>query len=334
MGKSWKLISLAAVAALLAASCGSDTSGTTSSPGGAQPLKEVSLRLDWFFGSEHAAYFVALQKGFFKDAGLDVEIQEGSGSSTALKLVANGSSTFGIVGAGTVLTGATEGVPVQAVAGIFQETPSAVCYDKADPISELTDMYGKTFADDPASVSHNEWEAVAALNDVDTSKITSIAIKSGSDVQVMLTRKVDLLNCWTINQAMELQLKGFPVGYLTFSSLGLHIPGSSLVTNMETIAENPDMVRGFVKAVIEGWEYTLAHTDEALSILYDYQPQVDQEYNTTKMPLVLDLVRSDRVGYMDPAKWATLKEIYLDTKVITKDVDIDAVFTNQFVPTA
>jgi NitT/TauT family transport system substrate-binding protein len=332
MGKTAKLVGLVAVGALLTAACGgSGTSGTSGSPGGSS-LTKVSLRLDWFYGSEHAAYFVAQDKGFFKKAGLDVDIREGNGSSTALKLVANGSNTFGIVGAGTVLTGASQNVPVEAIAAIFQETPGAICYDTRHPISTLKDMYGGKLADDPGSVSHNEWLAVAALNGVDTTKIADVAIKPGSDAQVMLTGKVNYDNCWTINQGVEMQRKDFPVGYLTFPDLGLHIPGSSLVTNRETIAKNPAMVRAFVQAVIEGWNYSIAHPDEALSILLDHQPHIDENYNKVKMPLVLDLVRSAQgVGYMDPAKWASLEKLYLDGKVITNNVDINTVFTNKFV---
>jgi NitT/TauT family transport system substrate-binding protein len=328
MGKSAKVLALAAVTVLLAAAC---SNSSTSNNGNS--LTPVSLRLDWFFGSEHAPYFVALDKGYFRQAGLDVDILEGSGSSTALKLVANGSNTFGIVGAGTVLTGASEEIPIKAVAAIFQETPGAICYDKKTwPLDSLTDMYGGRLADDPSSVSHNEWEAVAALNNVDTSKIANVAIKAGSDAQVMLTHKVDFDNCWTINQGVEMQLKGLDVGYLRFPDLGLHIPGSSLITNDATISKNPDMVRAFVQAVIKGWTYTLEHPDEALKILFDHEPHIDANYNTIKMPLVLDLVESPNgVGYMDPAAWQNLEKVYLDTGVISNSIDISKVFTNQFV---
>src|SRR5690606_16071011 len=95
---------------------------TSAGPGSAPPTEtvDVSLRLDWLWGAEHAPYFVALDQGYYEEAGLNVDIREGEGSTLAARLVGTGDDTFGVVSAGTVLASVSQGIPLKTVATLIQ----------------------------------------------------------------------------------------------------------------------------------------------------------------------------------------------------------------------
>jgi NitT/TauT family transport system substrate-binding protein len=296
-------------------------------------LKKVSLRLDWLYGAEHAPYFVAQQLGYFKDAGLDVKIKEGSGSTVSAKLVGNGSETFGVCSAGTVLASVAQGLPIESVAALFQTVPSGIVSPASHKITKLTQLYGKTLVVDPASDDGNAYAAVAALNHIDRSKIHEVSVTGDASAE-LAAGKVDAIVGWTFNEALETTLKGVPTYTLKFDRLGLHVPGSTIIANTSMIKSDPQTVKAFVGAVIRGWEYTIAHPSQALAILFKAQPKLDRTYNTKKLPLVLVQVKppaGEKVGQGITSHWQQLEGIYAKAKIIKGSIPLSKVFTNQFV---
>jgi NitT/TauT family transport system substrate-binding protein len=320
---------IVAIGLSLAACAGDDPGGPGSSEQGS--LRKVSLRLDWLWGSEHAPYFVALEKGYFEDEGLDVEILEGEGSTVSAKLVANGSNDFGVVAAGTVIASVSQELPLKTVATLFQSIPTAIAYGTDDPIDDLSDLHGKKLGVVTDSVTYNEWGAVADLNEVDRGQIDEVSVGENV-VQAMLADRVDATVVWTFNQGLEIRLNGGEIDFLTFSDLGLDVPGSTIVANSELIEENPEVVDGFVDAVVKGWEDTLDDPEGALEAFYSYHDEVDHEYNDQKLPLVLELVPSDEgLGFSREESWTSLRDLYEDAELLGSDISPSDAYTNEFV---
>jgi len=325
------LISAVAVLMFLTA-CGDDEEREGGGESGAQ-LAEVSLRLDWLWGSEHAPYFVAQEKGFFEEAGLNVTIREGEGSSVSAKLVGNRNDDFGIVAAGTVMASVGQGVPIKTAATLLQLNPTGIIYQQDTPVDDAQDLHGKKLGVIIDSVTYNEWEAVTEINNVDRDQINEIGVGENI-VQALLADRVDAAIGWSFNQFLETKLKGGNVDFVSFDDLGLEIPSSTLVANSEMIASDPETVDAFVDAVLKGWEFTLDNPDEALDIFLNAHPEVDQEYNTEKLPLVLELVRApdtETIGFSNQDAWEELKNFYEDSGLLEEDVSLDEVFTNEFV---
>jgi NitT/TauT family transport system substrate-binding protein len=296
--------------------------------------KDLTLRLDWLLGSEHAPYYVAIEKGFFKEAGLNVTIREGEGSSVTVKLVGNGNDTFGIVGAGTVLLSVAEGIPVQSVATIFQNSPTAVIFPKDKPLKSLEDLRGKNLGVLIKSVTYPEWQALAKMKNLDIKamKITEVGIDRAI-VEPMLAKRIDAGIAWVINDGVQLQLKQ-ETGFLKFSDLGINIPSSTLITNKATMEKDPKMVKAFTAAVLKGWKYTQDNPKEAFQIIMKYAPKIDPIFNETKLPMVIELAKSPKgIGYNDPVKWENLKKLYSEFGLLKIDLDITKVYTNNFMPT-
>lgn len=342
-----RLVVLTVAAALALTACSSsnlaDTGDETTDPTTEETTSEAPaeetpaeliparLRLDWTWGAEHTGYVVADELGYYEEAGLDVAIDEGEGSAVTATLLGTGGAEFGVISAGEVLTAVSKDIPIQSIATVVQTSPTSIVYntDIFTPTS-LADLAGHTLGVVTESSTYKEWQAVSQLAGIDTSQITEVAVGQAV-VQAFLTEQVDAIIGWTFNQALQAEVEGANVGTLLFADQGLNIPNSTLAVNNGWAAANPEAVAAFVDATRRGWEYTVANPEEALAILFERQPEIDVEYNTRKLPLVVDLM-GDEFGAFDLTAWEQLKSLYEEQGILARDVELDGeVFSQDYL---
>jgi NitT/TauT family transport system substrate-binding protein len=305
-------------------------------PATAQALDTVSLRLDWVIGSEHAPIFLAREKGFFREEGIDVNLLAGEGSTVVVKLVGNKTNDFGYATADQVLMAHAKGLPIKTTAVVLQNTPACIIFPKDKPIRKLEELYGKRLGTQIKSVVDKQWEAVARINNIDRKKITEIP----SDrvvAQAMTAGKLDAAVAFFFNDGLLLEAKGQPTGWLLFSDLGLRVYSTSLVVNEDTLKEKPDLVRRFTKAFVRGWTYSKEHQQEALDIFLKANPNIDPAYSKLKLPAVLGLTESEDtkkngLGFSTKAGWEAMQKALLDMKLMEAPIDVTKVFTNEYLP--
>lgn len=300
--------------------CGSDARSA-----GSDGLVHVSLRLDWSWGAQHAGYVVAQELGYYKEAGLDVEIDEGQGSSTTGQLVASGRADFGVVAAGQVLVANSTGLPLRAFATIAQKSPTTILYNKklVQPAS-LDDLEGHSISVTTTSTTYNEFQAVASSNDLDLSKIKVVSAGTAA-TQAFVSGEVDTHLGLSYLDGPQAELAGVDVGYLPLSDFGLDVPFTALVTNEDFLNGNADEVAAFAKATERGWEYVQQHPDKALEIFNDAEPQTDKELNAKILPLFVELL-GNNVGSYDESHWGALEKLYEDAGLLKESVDLSTVY--------
>ena len=295
----------------------------------------VSLRLDWVIGSEHAPIFLAKEKGFFKEEGIDVNILAGEGSTVVVKLVGNKSNDFGYATADQVLMAHAKGLPIKTTAVVLQNTPGAIIFPKTKPIAKLEDLYGKKLGTQIKSVVDKQWEAIARIHKIDRSKITEIP----SDrvvAQAITANTIDAAVAFFFNDGLLLEAKGTPTSWLLFSDLGLRVYSTSLVVHEDMLKEKPDLVRRFTRAFVKGWTYAKERPDEALAVFLKANPNVDATYSKLKLPAVLSLTQTEDtkkngIGFSTKAGWEAMQKALLDMKLMEAPMDVSKVFTNEFL---
>ena len=303
--------------------------------GPALALDKVTMRLDWVFGSEHAPMFLARDKGFFRDEGIDVDILAGEGSTVTVKLVGNGNADFGYAGADQGLMAYAKGLPVVNIAVIVQKNPAAIIFPAASGIKTLTDLYGKTLGVPTQGVTEKQWKYVQKLNKLDESKITQVSLGTGI-AQMIEAQKVDAGVSFFFTDGLKLISDGIPAGWILLADVGLPIYSSGLVTNEEMIKKNPDLVRRFTRAFIKGWTYAVAHEEETLETFLKDNPTADPKYSKMKLPEVLKLTRTPEtqkngIGYSSKEQWEAMQKALLDMGIMDKSVNVADVFTTQFL---
>ena len=298
----------------------------------ASAADKVTLRLDWVFGSEHAPIFLAKEKGFFRDEGIDVDILAGEGSTVTIKLVGNRTADFGYAGADQVLMAAGRDLPVVSTAVVLQDSPSAVIYPTALGIHSLKDLYGKTLGLQLRSNTEKQWRAVAKLQGLEPGKIKEVPADRAI-AQLIANKSIDAGIAFFFNDALKLEAEGIPMQWMLFSDLGLPIYSTALVTNADLIKEKPDLVRRFTRAFVKGWAYSMDHEQEALDLFLKANPTVDPKYSALKLPAVLKLARSadtdaHGLGYSTLDKWKAMQSTLVEIGIVNDPVDVSKVFTN------
>ena len=304
-------------------------------PAGALAADAVTLRLDWVIGSEHAPIYLAKEKGFFKEEGIDVTIQPGEGSTVTVKLVGNRSNDFGYATADQALMAHTKGLPVVSTAVVLQKSPSAIIFPKGKPIFRLEQLYGKRLGTQIKSVVDKQWEAVAKLHKIDRKRITEIPLDRAV-AQAIAAEKIDAGVAFFFNDALALEAKGTPMGWLLFSDLGLPMYSTSLLAHEALLKEKPDLVRRFTRAFVKGWTYSKANPDETLAVFLKANPNVDVAYSRLKLPAVLSLTESEDakqhgIGYTSRAGWEGMQKALLDMQLMEAPIDVAKVFTNDYL---
>lgn len=295
-------------------------------------LKPVTLRLDYAVGAEHSGFYAALNKGFYRDAGLDVSIGIGQGSNVTAQLVGAGRDTFGLVGAATVLSSVANKVPIKTVATLLPHTQTGLLVPKGTDVPSLKWMAGKRIAVVTASYTFNELRAVLAQNGMKEDDIVRVQT-SGSLTPPLVTKQADGAVVLQYNDGILAGQQGFPTEFISFAKFGVDNPALTIVANIETIAKDPALVRTFLQATKRGWEFARSQPDAAYKEFAKNNPTVDNAYNAAKLPIVIPAVfSSEQWGWTDAKAWAAMAARLSGLGILATVPAESDVFTNDYLP--
>ena len=225
-------------------------------------IAKFPFRLNWTASGEHAPFFVARDKGFYAEEGLDVEILDGSGSTTVLQLAAGGKSPVAYADASTMMRGVANGMPVKAVGVPLQQSPHAFIYRADAPrptkVSEVKGMRIAVTAGDSSLTVFNAFLGKLGLKPEDVQLIT-VASTAAKD-QAMLNRQADALIGFFMDQGVRLEpTTGVKIGFTRLYDLsGVSTLSSAIIANSDWLkdARNQDQLRRFLRATQRGWQYS------------------------------------------------------------------------------
>src|SRR5690348_12615578 len=278
--RSWML----AVVAVVAMSGGA---------GVAQAADQVSVQLDWLVRGDHAMFFVARDKGYFKEQNIDVTaIRKGTGSVDALKLVANGNAEFGFADLPTLQVGRSQKLPVVALVAVNQESPLAMISIKAKhPMSKPADMKGMNVGVHPSGSTYVFLKAFFAKNGLNLAEFKQSTVSPPYENMLILGR-VDLVPGYVDAEVPELEAKAGGAGSLSIllgADYGYDAYGSGLFTSEKMIAEKPDVVQRFVKAYLQAFSFVVENPRQALDIVVKANPEYKGKESTLLMQLQADI---------------------------------------------
>jgi NitT/TauT family transport system substrate-binding protein len=327
-------------------SVGLITAAAIASGAPARAADQVSVQLDWVVRGNHAMFFVGQAKGFFEQNGISVSaVRKGTGSTDALRLVANGNSDFGFGDLPTLLIGRSQALPVIALAAVNQKSPMAMLAVKArNPISKPQDLKGLNVGVHPAGSTYIFLKTFLAKNGMTLQDIKQSTVAPPYENYLVLGR-VDAVPGYLDAEVPELEAKTGGPGSLAIlqgADYGYHAYGSGLFTSEKMIAEKPDLVQRFVKAYLQSFQYVIEHTDDAVDIVVKANPEYKEKGAMLKEQLEADLEHSffsanskERgIGWISPKQWAETVETLQNQDVLSKEVSTTAGFDSRFVEAA
>lgn len=315
---------------VLAAACGSDSD----EPQAAEDLEPVVFRLDWIPAADHSLFFLALERGYFAEEGLDVEIRDGTGSGNTVTQVGAGQEEFGFANLGTMtLAVAREDVPVVSVAAITQD-PSSVLFRADAGISEPTDLEGLTWGKTPGSSTEAMFLAFAEENGVDLSTVKEVTVEAAAKITSVASGDVDFGTSFAFQELPRLAERGVELDAFVFADYGISVLGQGIVVNKEFADENPELVRGFVSAAIKAAQDALENPEDALDALSEHRPE--SNYNPDTFMAQFEgykqfLGDPESIGQQDEEEWRRTVEVLEQYMDLPPGIDVSTLYTNEFL---
>ena len=321
----------AAVAAGLSGCAGavSEKSAEGESP------ENVTVILDYVANTNHTGLYVALDQGYYKEAGMDVSIIEPTEGATAT-LIAVGKGDFGISYQEDVTIARTsdDPLPVKAVAALIQHNTSGfVTYGDKD-IHSPKDFEGKTYAGWGGPGEEAVLKAVMAKDGGDFSKLDMV-ISDGSGFEA-LKDKVDVMWFYEGWDNVKCRMNDFPINYMELRQLDERLDYYTpvIIASEDTLKNKPEMTKKFLEATAKGYRYAIEHPKESAEILHKYAPDYSLEMLTMSQEYLAGKYMEDtkRWGEMKDSVWDNYTDFMVEYGVIEEDIPADQCYTNEFLP--
>lgn len=340
-------ISLLLALALVVSACAVPAAPIAVAPAAEAPAVEqgpvpLDFRLNWTLYGEHAPFFLGVEKGFYLDEGLDVKILEGSGSGTVVKLIGNGTNVIGYADSATMMRGVSAGVPVKAVAVIFQSSPMSFVYreDAARPTT-IEELPGSKVAITAGDASMSIFEACLGANGLTLDDIELIQVSNPQAKEVaVLEGTADTFLGYFVDQPMRMEkVTGIDIGWQQLTDLcGVNTLSSAIIANNFWAEQNPELVEKFVRASQRAWAYTQEHPEEAAEIfaknaeLYGF----DVPLSLAEIQGSLTLLHTPNsegkpIGWSAVEDWVATQQLLEQYASFKPEEDINVFFSNDYV---
>ena len=299
-----------------------------------EPLKEVTLVLDYVPNTNHTGFYVAEKLGYFEEQGLDVEIIE-PGDSDSTTLCAVGKAEFAVTYQENVTYARTAGeaLPIRAIATIIQHNTSGFVTDVAKGITSPKDFEGKVYAGWQAPSEAAVLESVMKKYDADFAQLTMVGA-TGSGVGAM-TNGIDIqweFEGWSV---IHDRMQGFDVAYMPVKDLDERLDYYTpvIITNETMITKDAETVQAFMNAVKQGYEYAIANPEESAEIFSEVIPEYDLAFLKESQKFLSEQysLDSETWGLMKDEVWDNYTEFMHEYGLIEKTIPASEQYTNQFI---
>jgi NitT/TauT family transport system substrate-binding protein len=294
------------------------------------------LITDFGFNGRHAYFFEALDRGYYRDAGLEVKIVRSQGSADAIRQVGAGNAMFGFADASIlILARANDQIPVKLVAVVYRKPPQAIFCREDSGLKKPKDLEGNAIAAAPGSAIRSLFPAFAKAAGFDGQNVRWVVANPESLPGLVATNKVPCVGQFTTGEPLlQSQLGPAKLVRFDFSDAGLSYYAYGIVATAATIASKPDIVHRFVAATVRGMKDTFADPAAAGAIMQKIVPQMDATIAKNEIEAVAKLAQipGQPLGEIDPARIeATLDMVKGAFKLATPVAAAD-VYAPGFVP--
>ena len=306
-------------------------------PSAQPPPQKIVFALNWFPVGDHAAYWVALEKGYYRQRGLDVDMQNSKGSGDSIAKVDTGRADIGLADSAVVIAASARGAKVKVVGMVFDKSPLNIWSHKAAPITKPKDLEGKSVAAPPGDGQRQMFPAFARLHGIDQSKVTWVNVEPAAKVPALAEKRVDAVADYTTGLPFyeKAMGKGNAV-MLPWADHGFDMYSMSIIASEKTMKERGPVLKAFLEASYLGWRDVMSDPKSALEIFKKRVPEIDVSIIEPNMMMGLDLMKTDRyakngIGWMEEKKMCDSVDLVNTYMGVPTKVECKAVYTNEFL---
>lgn len=305
----------------------------------AASLRPVNMRLDWLYQGPNAGFMVAQRKGFYKDAGLDVDVGTGKGSGSTAQLVATKATQFGFADGFSSSFALAKGANIKMVAAVYRRNPAAIVVLADSGIEKPKDLEGKTLAIPTGGAGFQQWPAFASGCHIDTSKVHIVNTDPAGTPPALITGKVQGIGGFAQGFVPSVEIRGHKKArILWYADCGVNAVSNGILVHPDLIKQDPGLIRAFVEASIRGFLYDRQHADETCEIVKSYSQAVDLAITKSELEIswttwVTPNTAGKPLGWMSEKDWQSTLDVLKKYGGVTTPLKPADIYTNEFVPT-
>nr|WP_317450113.1 ABC transporter substrate-binding protein [uncultured Sellimonas sp.] len=332
MKKKIVAVLIAGCMALSLAACGSGESSQ-----GENEKEKITFVLDWTPNTNHTGLYVAQEKGYFEDEGLEVEIVQPP-EDGADALVASGKAQFGISFQDTMAPGVVgeDALPTTAVAAVVQHNTSGIISRKGEGMDTPKGLEGKKYATWDAPIEKAMMENVVEADGGDFSKVELIPSTVTDEVSALESKSVDAIWIFYAWAGVATEVAGLETDYFAFKDINPAFDYYTpvIIGNNEFLEKEPETAKKFLSAVKKGYEDAIEDPDGAAEILCEAAPELDQELVKASQEYLKDqyIADADRWGYIDPDRWNLFYNWLNENGLTENQIPENTGFSNEYLP--
>jgi NitT/TauT family transport system substrate-binding protein len=302
---------------------------------GASPTPEprtVTLAMGFIPNVQFTPVYVAIERGYFAEDGITVKLDYGM-ENDLLKLVGTGEMQFVIGSGDQVILARAQGLPVVYVANWYRRFPVAVA--ALQPLDGPQAVVGMDVGIPGLyGASYIGWQALLDANGIQAEDVNLVSI-GYTQVESLVTEQVDAAVVYAMNEPVQLRAQGYEVSMLEVDDY-IDFVSNGMITNEETLAQQPELVRAMVRAFVRGLQDTLDDPDAAFAICRQYVPEIDDDsapLQRTVLDAAIRFWETEVLGRSDPDAWAASLAFMEQIGMVEDDLEPGDMFSNDFVPT-
>ncbi|MDC8760677.1 diguanylate cyclase domain-containing protein [Janthinobacterium fluminis] len=288
-------------------------------PAAARALEPVTLQLKWTHAFQFAGYYAAKELGYYRDAGLDVTLVEGSPSADPVRNVLSGQAQYGVA-TSSLLLARQAGQPVVALAVIFQHSPAVLITPAGGAGRSLRGLLGKRVMIEAQS---DELLAYLALDGVTAGRF--VRVEHNDRPQDLVEGKVDAISAYVTTEPYYFDQAKFAYQIYTPRTAGIDFYGDNLFTTEAEIRAHPGRAKAFRDASLRGWQYAMAHPQQIAELIRSrYSSAHSLDFYLSEAAAMAPLLRTDliEVGYMNPLRWRHIADTYVSLGQLPRDFSL------------
>lgn len=311
-----------------------------------KPLRPYTLILDFVPTGEYVPHYTALEKGYYREEGLDVKILRGQGSGDTIKRIAAGQGDVGIADISALIAArANTDVAVKAIALWYRRPPHGIFVRSDSPIKTSRELEGKKLAISPGNSHQILWPVFEKLSGLKPGSVTWVTMDAASMPPALIRGAVDAVPFFVVHEARIRKVakqQNADIRVLAaWADLGFDVASTSLIAREETIAKDPEGLKAFLRATLKGADYAFRnkHFDEGVGYVVKAHPEVDPEGAVGAAQVGARFVYAPEVtsgkmavGQFDPVQFEKTRDLYTQYLELKRKVGLEEIYTNDLLP--
>jgi NitT/TauT family transport system substrate-binding protein len=306
------------------------TAAPTQDPAAADKIR---LPVGYIPNVQFAPLYVAMEKGYFRDAGIDLTIDY-SYETDGVALVGANQLQFSVASGEQVLLGRAQGLPIVYTLGWYQKYPVGIVAKTDQNIKSPADLKGKKIGIPMLSgASYVGFRALLEAGKLKESDVT-LDVVGFNQVEALTSGQEQAVVIYVANEPSQLSAQKIPYDLIQTADY-IDLVGNGLITNETTLKQNPDLVKRMSKALLHGIQDTIANPDEAYEISKKYVENLskaDTAVQKQVLAVSIDEWKADKLGYTQPKAWENMQKVLLDMGMLKQPLNLDQAYTNQTLP--